>query len=70
MVAVFVFGLALLASRHLQHVVGALPYLLLLACPLMHFFGHGHHHAHKHAEASRSVDVVPQPSTEDRCHDQ
>lgn len=32
---------------HTGHVAYALPYLLLLACPLMHFFGHGHgHHGH------------------------
>jgi Protein of unknown function (DUF2933) len=29
---------------HTGHVLSALPYLLLLACPLMHFFGHGHGH--------------------------
>lgn len=39
-----------LVTEHQAHVVGALPYLLLLACPLMHMFmhhghgGHGHHH--------------------------
>ena len=39
-----------LFTEHLAHVVGALPLLLLLACPLMHVFmhhghgGHGHHH--------------------------
>lgn len=36
-----------LLTEHLAHVVGALPLLLLLACPLMHVFmhhGHGHHH--------------------------
>jgi hypothetical protein len=27
---------------HTGHVVSALPYLLFLACPLMHIFGHGH----------------------------
>ena len=35
-----------LLTEHLAHVVGALPFLLLLACPLMHVFmhgGHGHH---------------------------
>ncbi len=40
-----------LLTEHLAHVVGALPYLLLLACPLMHVFmhgGHGHHHGHRH----------------------
>jgi hypothetical protein len=68
MVAVFAFGLALLASRHLQHVAGALPYLLLLACPLMHIFGHGHHRAHGHIEAGQSAN--PQPSTEDTRHGQ
>lgn len=47
MMGVFLFGLALLASQHLQHIVGVLPYVLLLACPLMHLFGHGHHrHSH------------------------
>ena len=30
------------------HVLSALPYLILFACPLMHFVGHGHHH---HGEA-------------------
>ncbi len=36
-----------LLREHRAHVFGALPYLLLLACPLMHLFmhhGHGHHH--------------------------
>ena len=39
-----------LLTEHLAHVVGALPFLLLLACALMHVFmhhghgGHGHHH--------------------------
>lgn len=37
----------ILLTEHRAHVLGALPYLLLLACPLMHIFmhhGHGHHH--------------------------
>lgn len=37
----------LLFTEHRAHVLGALPYLLLLTCPLMHLFmhhGHGHHH--------------------------
>lgn len=33
-----------LLTEHQAHVLGALPYLLLLACPLMHFLGHGHGH--------------------------
>lgn len=35
-----------LLTEHRAHFLGALPYLLLLACPLMHLFmhhGHGHH---------------------------
>ena len=39
----------LLFTEHRAHVLGILPYLLLLACPLMHMFmhhGHGGHHTH------------------------
>jgi hypothetical protein len=36
-----VAGLFLL-TEHTAHVFGILPYLLLLACPLMHFMRHGH----------------------------
>lgn len=46
-----------LLTEHLAHVVGALPYLLLLACPLMHVFmhgGHGHHHGHHHQQDDKS----------------
>ncbi len=28
---------------HKAHVAQYIPYLLLVACPLMHLFGHGHH---------------------------
>lgn len=34
-------------AEHRAHLLGALPYLLLLACPLMHLFHHGHRH-HRH----------------------
>jgi hypothetical protein len=44
--AVAVAGVYLLAT-HTGHVLGALPFLLLMACPLMHIFGHGHG-GHKH----------------------
>ena len=36
-------------SEHRAHFVGALPFLLLLSCPLMHLFmhrGHGGHGSH------------------------
>lgn len=34
-------------TEHRAHVMGLLPYLLLLACPLMHLFHH-HGHGHRH----------------------
>jgi len=39
-------ALALLFTEHRAHVLGILPWLFLLACPLMHLFmhhGHDHH---------------------------
>jgi hypothetical protein len=38
-------------TEHRAHVLGVLPYLLALACPLMHLFhhGHGHHHGSRDA---------------------
>jgi hypothetical protein len=38
-----------LLSEHRAHFLGSLPFLLLLACPLMHLFmrgGHGGHAGH------------------------
>ena len=35
-----------LLSEHRAHVFSALPFLLLLACPLMHVFMHGSHDSH------------------------
>jgi hypothetical protein len=38
-----------LLTEHRAHVVGALPLLILLACPLMHvFMHHGHSHGQGH----------------------
>ena len=37
-VALFVF-----LKEHWGHALGALPYLVLLACPLLHMVGHGSH---------------------------
>lgn len=40
-----------LFMNHSGHVVAALPYLLLLACPLLHLFMHGgHRHQHGNRE--------------------
>ena len=38
---------AYLLWTHTGHVVTALPYMILLLCPLMHLFGH-HHGANDH----------------------
>ena len=35
-----------LFTEHRAHMFGALPFLLLLACPLMHLFMHRGHGAH------------------------
>ncbi|MBX6370611.1 MAG: DUF2933 domain-containing protein [Rhodospirillales bacterium] len=41
--------------EHTAHVFGALPYLLLLACPLLHLFHHGGH-GREHHHGSRRED--------------
>ena len=48
-VGLLVFGAVatyFLLSEHRAHFFGALPFLLLLACPLMHMFMHGGHGGH------------------------
>ena len=49
-VAVLVLGAVaafFLLSEHWAHALGVAPYLLVLACPLMHMFmHHGHRHGH------------------------
>jgi len=43
-----------LFTEHRAHLLGALPYLILLACPLMHvFMHHGHHHGQAGQAPSR-----------------
>jgi hypothetical protein len=41
-------------TEHQAHVLGALPYLILAACPLMHLLHRGHdHHNHDNGEARK-----------------
>jgi hypothetical protein len=56
-----VIGLTVLAVlyavlEHRTHLLGALPYIILLACPLMHLFMH---HGHRQAPGDRNA----RPST-------
>lgn len=47
----------LVYTGHSAHLLGVLPYLLILACPLMHIFmhgGHNHHHSGNDGEKSES----------------
>ena len=46
-----VIALFLLWGEHKVHLLGALPWLILLACPFMHLFMHGGHDGHgSHSE--------------------
>ena len=57
-----VIGFALVAAfyvlrEHWGHTLGALPYVILLACPLMHLFmHHGHDHGGGGAPSSGDRD--------------
>jgi hypothetical protein len=57
-------------TEHRAHLAGALPFVLLLACPLMHVFmhhghGHGQHGPHQHGSTGEQNDA-PAPKTGDR----
>ena len=57
-----------LLAEHRAHLFGALPWLLLLACPLMHVFmhrGHGRQggHAGLHDPDRKSIDDTTRGST-------
>ena len=45
-------------TEHTAHVFGVLPYLLILACPLMHIFmHHGHHGGHGQGQSNPANDA-------------
>ena len=45
-----------LLTEHRAHFFGALPYLILLLCPVMHIFMHRGHGSHGDKQADRSED--------------
>lgn len=46
-------------AEHRAHLLGALPYLILLACPLMHVFMHRGHGGHRHHAADKDAGERP-----------
>lgn len=51
----------LLLSEHQLHVLGFLPYLLVLACPLLHMLHHGYGRRHgARTHASERGDKMPE----------
>ena len=47
-----------LFTEHRAHLFGFLPFLLILACPMMHLFHHGH--GHRSGSAPRPDTVQPE----------
>ncbi|MBX4894642.1 DUF2933 domain-containing protein [Rhizobium bangladeshense] len=45
-IAFAAIALGLIAYEHRVHLLGILPWFLILACPLMHLFMHHGHHGH------------------------
>lgn len=54
--ALVVIAAYFLITEHRAHVVPYLPWLLVLACPLLHFFMHGHHRGHSEDERGPNPD--------------
>lgn len=55
-----------LLTEHRAHLLGVLPYLLLLACPLMHLFhGHGGHGGHGGHETDDAKEAKETPQAQD-----
>lgn len=71
MIGFFAIGGYLLWAEHSAHLVPYLPYLILLACPLMHVFMHGGHGhgGHGHSGGAKRQDGMtgdPRFSSSDR----
>ena len=68
-IGLFVMGAVaayFLLSEHRAHFFGALPFLLLLACPLMHLFmhhGHGGQAGHHGGDQGSNMSAPPASKT-------
>lgn len=51
--AIGLVGLVFLLRDHTSHVFSILPFLILLACPLMHLFMHKGHGGHDHGSEKK-----------------
>ena len=51
-----------LLTEHRAHFFGALPFLLLLACPFMHLFMHGGHGGHAGHGGGNQDSDMPTPT--------
>lgn len=54
---------------HGAHVAAALPFMVILACPLMHMFmhgGHGHHRGHGTENVSPPTSSTISPQTSNK----
>ena len=63
-IGLLVFGAVaayFLLSEHRAHFFGALPFLLLLACPFMHMFMHRGHGGHGGHGGSKQDSHSPEP---------
>jgi hypothetical protein len=56
LIAVSILGF-LIFTGHGLHLLGWAPFLLILACPLMHFFMHGGHGGHGHEKAEEDKHI-------------
>ena len=65
-IGLLVFGAVaayFLLAEHRAHFFGALPFLLLLACPLMHIFMHHGHGGHGGDQGSNTSTAPQAPTT-------
>lgn len=58
----------LIYTGHSAHLLGVAPYLLILACPLMHIFMHSGHGGHHGDSAEKKENVKEAKTPEKECH--